>query len=121
VTALVRYRVWCLSWDDEEEDGSDVVSYDILGAYPRSERGVIRVPSTVLYDAEDAAEAYAEYAHDNRDGYESSWPLVFRVRCLDGATCDFEVDRDYAPQFSAAPVKAPPVETQEASKAESPL
>jgi len=22
-----RYRVWCLSWDDEEEIGSDVVAY----------------------------------------------------------------------------------------------
>ena len=98
----IRYRVWCVSWDDEEEYGSDVVGYDIFAPYPKAERGVVFVPGTLLRDAGDAAEAYADYAHDNRDGYESSWPLVFRVRCPDGTTCDFEVDRDFVTEFSAA-------------------
>jgi hypothetical protein len=95
------YRVWCLSWDDTEEQGSDIVPYDILGEYPRNVRGVVHVSRTV-FNAADAAEAYAEHAHDDRDGWDSSWPLVFRVRCPDGTTCDFEVDREYVPEFSAA-------------------
>ncbi len=102
----VRYHVWCLSWDDTEECGSDVVSYDfVTHDHSKQSRGVVYVPSFSLGDASDAAEAYADYAHNNRDGYESSWPLVFRVRCPDGTTCDFEVNREYSPEFSASPVK----------------
>jgi hypothetical protein len=97
--------VWCLSWDDTEEDGCDVVTYNVLGAYPRAQRGVVHVEHTMLHDASDAAEAYADYAHNNRDGYESSWPLTFRVRDASGAIADFEVRREYLPEFSAAPVK----------------
>jgi len=116
VTAPVRYRVWCLSWEDEEEHGSDVVGYDILGPYPKPERGVVFVPDTLLHDAGDAAEAYADYAHDNRDGYESSWPLVFRVRCPDGTTCDFEVARDFVTEFSAAEIESSAPKTPDESK-----
>jgi hypothetical protein len=104
--AQVRYRVWCLSWDEEEEHGCDVVPYDILGEYPRGQRGVVYVPSFSLGSASDAAEAYANYVHDNRDGYESSWPLTFRVRCPDGTTVDFAVDREYVTEFNAVPVRA---------------
>jgi hypothetical protein len=100
------YRVWCLSWDDDEGHGSDVIGYDILSHdYKREERGIIYVPSVSLGSASDAAEAYADYAHDNRDGNESSWPLKFRVRCPDGQVLDFEVDRDYVTEFSASPVE----------------
>ena len=103
----LHYRVWCLSWDEEEERGADVVTYDILSHdyNKRAARGVVYVPSTVLCDAGDAAEAYADYVHSNRDGNESSWPLVFRVRCPDGTTADFEVDREFVPEFSAAPIR----------------
>jgi len=102
-----RYRVWCLSWDEEEEHGADVVTYDILSHdyNKRDRRGVVYVPDIVLCDAGDAAEAYADYVHSNRDGNESSWPLVFRVRNPDGSTADFEVDREFVPEFSAAPFK----------------
>jgi hypothetical protein len=95
--------VWCVSWDDEEEYGSDVVAFS--GPYPKPERGVVFLPAGLLQDASDAAEAYADYAHDNRDGYESTWPLTFRVRCPDGTTCDFEVTRDFVAEFSAAAIK----------------
>jgi len=106
MTTTLRYRVWCLSWEDDEERGSDVVSYDFMTHdHSKQARGVIYAPSFSLGSASDAAEAYADYAHDNRDGWESSWPLVFRVRCPDGTTCDFEVDREYAPEFSATAVK----------------
>ena len=107
MTEPLRYRVWCLSWDEEEENGADVVSYDILSHdyNKRERRGVVYVPDTVLCDAGDAAEAYADYVHSNRDGCESSWPLAFRVRSPDGSTADFEVDREFVPEFSAAPIK----------------
>ena len=103
-----RFRVWCLSWEDDEEAGCDVVSFDILGGHPRGQRRVVHVPDTILHDASDAAEAYADYVHGNRDGNESSWPLTFRVRDADGEIADFEVDREYVPEFSASPVKLVP-------------
>ena len=96
-----RFRVWY----DTEEDGCDVVAYDILGECPRSQRGIVHVAHTLLHDASDAAEAYADYVHDNRSGYESSWPLTFRVRDASGEIADFEVSREYLPEFSATPVK----------------
>ena len=106
MTESLRYRVWCLSWEDDEEYGSDVVAYDILNHdYKSRQRGVVYVPSTMFGGAEDAAEAYADYVHSNRDGYESSWPLTFRVRCPDGSVLDFEIDREFVPEFSASPVK----------------
>ena len=106
---LLRYRVWCLSWDETEEHGADVVEYDILNHdySTRERRGVVYVPSTVLSDASSAAEAYADYVHSARDGNESTWPLAFRVRCPDGLTADFEVDREFVPEFSALPYKPP--------------
>ena len=118
---IARYRVWCLSWEDTEEQGSDIVPYNILGEHPHYVRGVVHVPRAVL-DAADAAEAYAEHAHDHRDGWDSSWPLVFRVRCPDGTMADFEVDREYVPQFSAAALEPeeaePEVEVQESAEAQ---
>jgi len=106
MSVVVRYHVWCLSWEDEESYGSDVVGYDILEHdYETQEKDTIYVPSFSLGSAGDAAEAYADYAHDNRDGYEETWPLVFRVRCPDGSVQDFEVDREYVAEFSATPAK----------------
>lgn len=100
---LPRYRVWCLSWEDTEEDGTDVVVYDILSHdYRTQDRRSIYVP---YGDPSDAAEAYADFAHSNRDGYECTWPLMFRVRCQDGTLVDFEVDREIVPEFSARPIK----------------
>jgi hypothetical protein len=92
-----RYRVWCLSWDEAEEDGRDVVRHDHAGEAPN---GVIAV-AYLDVDSEAAAELYAEYVHDNCDGYESTWPLKFRVRKPDGTTEDFEVEREYDPTFTA--------------------
>jgi len=95
-----RYRVWCLSWEDTEEDGCDVVERWIDGApLPRD-----TIAATYSIDAEDAAELYAEYAHNNRDGWECTWPLRFRVRKPDGTTEDFRVERDYDPTFAARAV-----------------
>lgn len=106
MTAAPRYRVWCVSWDEEEEHGADVVGYDFLNHdLTARERGVLYVPIYELGTAADAAEAYADHAHDNRDGYESTWPLVFRVRGPDGAIQDFEVHRDFVAEFSASPAE----------------
>ncbi len=104
----LRYRVWCLSWGEEEEHGADVVGYDIFSHdyNKRAQRGVVEVPNTVLHDAAAAAEAYANYVHSHREGYDSSWPLAFRVRGADGSTADFEVEREVVPEFSATPIKS---------------
>lgn len=104
MTSSLRFHVWCLSWDDTEEDGSDVVGYDILNHdRSREERRTVYVPIYALGNASSAAEAYADYLHGHRDGNESTWPLVFRVRCSDGQILDFEVDREMVPEFSAVP------------------
>ena len=103
MTAL--YRVWCLSWNEDEEQGADVVSYDILGECPPDRRHVIQVPDTVLHDAADAAEAYGDYVYRMRDAYEDTWPLTFRVRGPDDQVGDYTVDCQHVPEFSASPVK----------------
>lgn len=103
------FRAWCLSWDQDEDDGYDVVGYDIFthDYNKRTPRGVVQVASVNLADAGDAAEAYADYVHGNCDGSESSWPLLFRVRSPDGTIEDFSVDRDFEPVFTARVVKQP--------------
>lgn len=39
--------------------------------------------------------------HGQCGGYESNWPLEFRVRLPDGTTEDYEVEREVVPQFKA--------------------
>jgi hypothetical protein len=97
-----RYRVWCLSWEDAEERGSDIVPYNLLTHDYRQDRGIVYVLNVLLHDAAAAAEAYASYVHDN---YEASWPLKFRVRCPNGSIQDFEIEREIIPAFKAALVK----------------
>jgi hypothetical protein len=102
-----RYRVWCLSWEDDEENGSDVIVYDILTHdLDRREKRVIYVSNVSVFDLSDVVEAYADYANSHREGYESSWPLRFRARCPGGSTYDFEVDRQIVPQFKAHPIQS---------------
>lgn len=50
--------------------------------------------------AEDAADDY----HSNHDGWEAAWPKVFAIHeTEDGPElARFEVQRDFAPTFSAA-------------------
>jgi len=103
----MKYRVWCLSWDDEEEAGRDVVAYDIMKHSFRDEkRGVLYASNTRVRTLADAAEVYADYVHHQRDGWDSEWPLMFRVRAEDGSIADFEVTREHVPTFSAHPIKA---------------
>jgi len=101
-----RYRVWCLSWEDSEEDGTDVIAYDFLNHDPSKEdrRAIYMSYVRPL----DAAEAYADHAHSNRDGCECTWPLTFRVKCPDGSLVDFEVDREIVPEFTAREIKNTP-------------
>lgn len=108
MTDAARYRVWCLSWDECEEHGADVVAYDILNHdYESQERGVVYAPSSQISDAADAAEAYADHVYSQRDGWDATWPLTFRVRSPGGSIADFEVCCEYDPTFSASPVKTP--------------
>jgi hypothetical protein len=47
-------------------------------------------------------EEAAEYYHDNCDGYECGWPLIFELFTMDGKLLGkFEVEREAVPQFSA--------------------
>lgn len=109
-----RYRVWCLSWEEDEERGSDVVPYDLMTHdHRRQQRGTIYVLRELFGCASDAAEAYADYVHDECDGYECAWPLVFRVRCPDGSTADFEVERDYVTEFKARALTRQSSDTRE--------
>lgn len=53
-----------------------------------------------------AAEIHAQHYHSQRDGWEASWPIVFRVReVASGKLFDVEVERESIPHFYAAPPK----------------
>lgn len=98
----MKFRVWCLSWEDDEEDGCDVERGKI-GEGIETRRTIV---SWLVDDAASAAEVYADYCHDNRDGYECTWPLKFRVRNEDGTVQDFDVERDFVTEFSACEVSS---------------
>lgn len=100
----MKYRVWCLSWDDAEDDGMSVVPFDPATDDYAPSKGEIKIASFNLASASEAVEAYADFCHDHRDGYESTWPLMFRVMSEDGTVSDFEVDREMVAQFSVRPV-----------------
>lgn len=90
-----KYRVWCLSWEDDESHGKEYADRP-SGWFdpdpdPNCERWAL--------NARDAVRRYAEHCHNNRDGWEETWPLMFRVRMLDGTTCDYEVEREMVPNF----------------------
>jgi hypothetical protein len=46
-----------------------------------------------------AATQYAEYYHDNRSGYECSWPIDFHVADGDAFLGVVSVDREARPHF----------------------
>lgn len=101
----MKFRVWCLSWDDTEDNGNDVISYDPVDPeLPQHDVGDILVPFYNLASAAEAVEPYAEWCYYNRDGHEDDWPLKFRVRSEDGTVQDFEVDREMVAEFSASPM-----------------
>jgi len=70
--------------------------------YRRTERGysdTYEIESN-FDDAEHVAVAAAEDFHDQRDGWESSWPITFEI--LDEADISlgsFQVDREAVPHF----------------------
>lgn len=108
MSMMDKYRVWCLSWDEDESDGHDVMGYDPLTECPTEPRHVIWLPFYNLDNGREAAEAYADYVWRCRDGHESTWPLKFRVRIPEGTTQDFEVDLDMCPEFIAREAKDKP-------------
>ena len=60
----------------------------------------IRYVYNLPEELEGAAEEYAEYYHDNRDGWESSWPIIFNIADEDGKYLgSVEVDRETRPHF----------------------
>jgi len=98
------YRVWCLTWEDTEESGKSYPDKPtVKGGYLEQ----ILANDRWALDAKDAAEIYADWCHRQRDGWESSWPLTFRVRSPDGNLSDFEVERETVPEFHAFEIKKP--------------
>jgi hypothetical protein len=62
------------------------------------------------FSAEDdlcwAAEQYAEYYHDNRDGWESPWPITFSIASDEKVfLAKVSVDREARPHFHGTKVK----------------
>lgn len=106
------FHIWCLSWDDDEDDGCDVAGYDPMKGGWRDDtkkRGdTVWVPFREhILDVREALIAYARHCHNNRDGWEASWPLNFRVRLPDGTTEDYEVEREHVPEFSPHKLRVP--------------
>jgi hypothetical protein len=57
-------------------------------------------------DLESAIEEYAEYFHDNCDGWDCSWPIIFSVADENGIFLKkVSVDRDMRPVFSGRVLK----------------
>jgi hypothetical protein len=56
--------------------------------------------NSVSLDVVTFAEDAAEYYHDNCDGWESSWPIMFTIIDDRGEEHDVSVDRDFDPTFS---------------------
>lgn len=76
----VRYRVWIPENDETEEAAAE---YGAL-------------------DEKCAAEYHAQVCHNQRSGWEWSYPKTFHVRNLaSGKTFAVEVDRHTVPEFEA--------------------
>lgn len=101
---MSSYLVWCLSWDDTEEQATTIQSYDPVVGSRIDTRLLYEVPFYSLESPKEAAEVYADWIHARRDAWEATWPLTFRVRSPDGTEQDFEVDRAMVPEFSARKV-----------------
>lgn len=56
-------------------------------------------------DLDSCIEACAEYYHDNCDGWEDQWPLLFMLWIEDQYLGTFEIERDFEPVFSANKVE----------------
>lgn len=83
-----RYRVWRPDHDETEWDAANRGwHYD-------------------AFDERSAAEHHAMFCHNTRDGWEWSWPVVFRVKDLaTGKEYDIEVERHTVPAFEAGKPK----------------
>jgi hypothetical protein len=94
----MSYKVWR---DEEGEHDGGAKTYPRNPPAPPANSVFVSNDSWVM-DAENAAETYAAYFHNNRAGYECSWPVEFLVRDMEtNVVHSFSVDRDYDPTFSA--------------------
>lgn len=99
---MSSYRVWCLSWDEDHVDGRDYADKpDSANNFANWASMPADNYENWALDAADAASMHADYCHANRDGWESTWPLTFRVKGPDDVITDFEVDRNMEPTFYA--------------------
>lgn len=56
-------------------------------------------------DLDSCIEACADYYHDNWDGWEDKWPLLFMLWIDDQYLGTFEIEREFDPVFSANKVE----------------
>lgn len=56
--------------------------------------------NSVSVDVVQFAEDAAEFYHENCDGYDDSWPIMFTVIDDRGEEHDVSVDRDFDPTFA---------------------
>lgn len=83
----------------------DVIGYSIPDYGPDI---IDCVEGYFFEDGEFWAQNAAEDFHSRHNGWESSWPLTFRLVKKDGTVIgDFEVDRDVQPVFLAREIKSP--------------
>ena len=62
--------------------------------------------NSVYDDLEYVAEDFADYYHDNCDGWECSWPITFHIADENGKLLGVvEVDRETRPSFVGKVVK----------------
>jgi hypothetical protein len=88
--------VWCA---DDFKDCKNDEERDELAWIVPPERGIFNVDYVHnCDDPEEAAQKFADVFHDEREGNECTWPIVFIVH--DGEKYfRVSVDRDYQPVF----------------------
>lgn len=79
----MKFLVWCTSYADTEDDACSVECIPI--SISDAEYSSRRIVEYTLRGAADAAERYARFVHNQRDGWELTWPLQFRVKHADAS------------------------------------
>lgn len=87
-----------LEYGENSFDFDNVFTSPNLGEYSSS---------TKLWDLETFSEELARHVFNNRDGWDETWPLTFRLWTED-ATCigDFVVEMERVPSFYSVKVEA---------------
>jgi len=101
VTTTAKMRVWIL---DEFKDCDEDEREDLSWSVP-DRRGILYPENAWRCDdPREAAKVFAEYFHNQRDGWECTWPIEVVVHDGDRYWI-VEVARETVPEFLAAKPK----------------